>query len=183
MLEGMIYGLPDGGKLPAAPAPQAGSWQQWVEGATSSPCEWMGLPRVSNSGRRQHCKEHCRDTRPGRKPLEVCQTKVGNSKANPHLPTKLAANARQQGHWPERQGGQRSRESLSCFPAPADSLGAFYSLHLKKKKTTQHPNAKIFSLNQVSQPRCQAQRNRLSLQCFPACACCTKEWRAKGLQN
>ena len=69
----MIYGLLDGGssqlhRLPSLAAVCGRSHLLTLQ--------VDGINPVSNSGRRQHCKEHCRDTRPGRKPLEVCQSKV-----------------------------------------------------------------------------------------------------------
>lgn len=105
MPEGMICSLQDGGSSQLA--------------ACSSGCkepfphlesEWDYLILILVGG----CtvKNTAKTTRPGRKPLKMCQNKVGNSKANLHLPIKLAAYVTQQGHWPERQGRQQSRESL-----------------------------------------------------------------------
>lgn len=140
MLEGMIYSLLDGGssqlfQLPRLAAGSSGWKQPHLLTLRADGITW-----VSNSGKRPHCKEQCTHTRPGRKLLEVCQTKVGNSMANPHLPVKLAMYATRQRHWPGRQGRQQSRETPQGFPAPADSVGVFYSLHLKKM------NARYFHL-------------------------------------
>lgn len=120
MPEGMIYGLLDGRssqllRLPKLAAAGGRSHLLTVQ--------VDGITRLSNAGRRQYWKKHCRDTRPGRKPLKVCQSKVGNSKANPYLPIKLAAYATQQGHWSERQGRQQEQGISVTFPSPSWFLG------------------------------------------------------------
>jgi len=88
MLEGMIYGLLALGSSSCSSSPGR---QLAAVGGSSQLLTLRvdGITHVSNSGRRQHCKERCRDTTPGRKQLKVCQSKAGNSDVNPHLPIKL----------------------------------------------------------------------------------------------